>query len=351
MRENPYYFYKGAIHIHSNLSDGTGDIDSITKAAKRAGLEWIIITDHNYYDKNEGIINGVYVIKGEEISPYKNNHYLVLGIEEQIPCDDIPERNVQRVREYGGFGFAAHPNEGMSADGTPRKNSHHCIPWTDKNIKPDGVEIWNWFSNWADNLDDGNIFKLAYAYLFKHKIITPPNERTLAWWDSLNNETKSIVPAIGGVDAHALRFYRYIIPITVFPYETCFKTVTNFIHLKDELSKDFNEAKKQILGAIKNGKNFIVNRNTYKTIPELYFEDSKGVYYCGETISLTPDLSLNFSAEDLMELKVILNGEEFAHINSTCFQFPICKSGKYRLEVQYKGKGFVYTNPFIVVEN
>ena len=66
----------GAIHIHSVYSDGTGNIDLISKAAKKAGLDWIIVTDHNSFDIEEGIYNGVYVIKGEEISPKNENHYL-----------------------------------------------------------------------------------------------------------------------------------------------------------------------------------------------------------------------------------------------------------------------------------
>ena len=93
--------YKGVIHVHSIFSDGSGDIQTITKAAKRAGIKWLIITDHNNTDIEEGIINGVCAIKGEEISPEKQNHYLALGIEKPItgnkspgisrfhvPCDD-----------------------------------------------------------------------------------------------------------------------------------------------------------------------------------------------------------------------------------------------------------------------
>ena len=66
----------GAIHIHSVYSDGTGNVDLISNAAKKAGLDWIIITDHNSFEIQEGIYNGVYVIKGEEISPKNENHYL-----------------------------------------------------------------------------------------------------------------------------------------------------------------------------------------------------------------------------------------------------------------------------------
>ena len=36
----------GAYHIHSRRSDGSGDIDAIAAAAARAGLQFIIVTDH-----------------------------------------------------------------------------------------------------------------------------------------------------------------------------------------------------------------------------------------------------------------------------------------------------------------
>jgi hypothetical protein len=37
---------KGAYHIHSARSDGTGTIDEIAAAAARAGLQFVILTDH-----------------------------------------------------------------------------------------------------------------------------------------------------------------------------------------------------------------------------------------------------------------------------------------------------------------
>lgn len=350
MESKQKYIYKGAVHIHTKLSDGTEDVYSVAKAAKKAGLDWIIITDHNYYDQEEGIINSVYVIKGQEISPKSCNHYIAIGLNEVIPINDNPEVYVNEVRKKEGFGFSAHPDEGYICDNGgniyPRKNSNHCIPWTDKNIKPDGVEIWNWFSNWADNLDDSNIFKLAYAYLFKHNIVTSPSKLTLNWWDSLNKESDKIVPAIGGVDAHALKFYRYIIPVTVFPYLTCFKTITNHIGLNEPLSKDFQTAKTQIFNALKSGQNIIMNRNTYKDLPEIYASDGENKYFCGEKIKLNKNCKLKIKAKNDLNVCLIYNGIGIEKVLSDNFEIPITQSGKYRLEISYRNKGFLYTNPF-----
>ena len=342
------YVYKGAIHIHTKLSDGTGDLKTVVNAAKKAGLDWIIITDHNYYDTDEGIFDGIYVIKGEEISPHDSNHYLALGINKNIEPENNPQIYVDKVREQGGFGFAAHPDEGTIVDENGkiyhRKNSHHCIPWTDKNIKPDGIEIWNWFSNWADNYNDKNIFTIAYSFLFRHKIVNSPSKITLDWWDKLNNETENIVPAIGGTDAHALKYF----PVTVFPYETCFKTVNNIISLPEELSKDFEVAKHQILNALKNGNNIITNRHICKELPKIYVTTSANTYYCGNNIELDNNCCLHFEANQVMKVCLMYNGKELKKYTSDKFIHTITKSGKYRLEVSYKNKGYLYTNPFNV---
>ena len=36
----------GAYHIHTLLSDGSGSVEEVAEAAARAGLSFVIITDH-----------------------------------------------------------------------------------------------------------------------------------------------------------------------------------------------------------------------------------------------------------------------------------------------------------------
>ncbi len=347
MNNNNYkkYRYKGSIHIHTAMSDGTGNIETISKAAKKAGLTWIIITDHNHFDTEEGIYNGVYVLKGEEITPENNNHYLALGINEFIqPSNDL-QTNVNNVRANGGFGFAAHPDESEN-----RKNTWKPIVWDNKNVIPDGIEIWNWFSNWADNLNDRNIFKLAYSYLFRHKITTKPSSATLDWWDKLNLNTPKIIPAIGGVDAHALKIYKYALPFTIFPYKTCFKTITNVINLNEPLSNEFNTAKKQILNAIIQGNNLIINREICKDIPEINIVNNNTVKSIGEEISLTDDTYLEIQANRIADIKVICDGKEYISNKTQRCRIPITETGKYRIEFSYSGREYAYTNPIKVRE-
>lgn len=321
--EKQFFNYLGAIHIHTKLSDGTGDINLISKAAKKAGLNWIIITDHNNFDIEEGFYNGVCVIKGEEISPSTSNHYIALGIKNLINPSDNTQKFVDEVRAQGGFGFAAHPDE---ADN--RKNKAHPIKWTDKSVVPDGIEIWNWFSDWADDYDESNIFKIAYSYFFRHKLIQGPHKETLKWWDELNKNSEHIIPAIAGVDAHALKISKYIIPIKIFPYKDCFKTLANIIPLENKPPEDFEEQKNLILSSIKNGNNIMINRHVKKDIPLIYVEDK----------------SIIIKLSTKAQIKIIQNGNPIHSEINNNLKFPIQEKKKYRVEVYLKNQPWIFSN-------
>ena len=186
--------------------------------------------------------------------------------------------------------------------------------------------------------------------MFKHKIITDPSPSTLNWWDELNCNSSKIIPAIGGVDAHALKIYKYILPLTVFPYKTCFKTITNVISLDKPLSNNFDIAKKQILTAIKNGNNLIINRKICSDIPQIDIVNANTIKSFGETIALTDFTYLDIQAHRTADIKVIFNGKEYATNRMKRCRIPITKAGKYRVEFSYSGRGYAYTNPIQVIE-
>jgi hypothetical protein len=37
----------GAVHVHSTYSDGAGDVPTVMEAARRAGVDWLLLSDHN----------------------------------------------------------------------------------------------------------------------------------------------------------------------------------------------------------------------------------------------------------------------------------------------------------------
>src|SRR5204863_8009053 len=75
----------GVVHVHTTLSDGAATPDEVIAAAREAGLQFVVITDHNNLDakKWEGYHDGLLVIVGTEVSTTAG-HLLGLGIADPV---------------------------------------------------------------------------------------------------------------------------------------------------------------------------------------------------------------------------------------------------------------------------
>lgn len=111
VREAHPHRVRGAVHVHSGFStDGYGDIDSIAREAREAGLGFVIVTDHNTEASlGDAYRHGVLVLGGCEEST-DGGHALILGLS-ALPfrLDGDPDSVVRDVSDLGGFVIAAHP--------------------------------------------------------------------------------------------------------------------------------------------------------------------------------------------------------------------------------------------------
>ena len=73
------------IHLHSTYSDGTGTVPQIARAAEKAGVDVVFLTDHDTLaakdNGEEGWYGNALVLVGEEVSPTDRDHYLAFGID------------------------------------------------------------------------------------------------------------------------------------------------------------------------------------------------------------------------------------------------------------------------------
>lgn len=343
------YFLKGAIHIHTTCSDGSGDISEISRSAKMAGLDWLIITDHNNMDVKEGIYNGVYVIVGEEISPsYDANHCMAFGLKNNIENTENPEVYLQEVKKQGAFSCICHPHESLN-----RKNPYKPIRWKYDDLSLiDGVELWNYFSNWTDLYNDKNVFSQAYYYLFGNFMKNEPKKETLELWDRMNFGSDRVKFAIGGLDAHKIQFRKFFLKFPVYPYYIMFKTIVNVIPSKDKPSENFEEAKEFILNSLKAGRHFISDRRRCNNCEVLYSAHNKDLTcLSGETLELDDDCAICVELPEKAEIRLIKDGVLWLteRKKERAF-FRIKYPGKYRVEVYKKSNGWIFTNPIIFKE-
>ena len=119
-----------------------GDRAAVAAAAARAGLAFVIVTDHGDGTRTPdppAYIGGVLCLDGVEIST-TGGHYVALGLgPAPYPLGGAPSAVVEDVARLGGFGIAAHPD-------SPRPE----LAWTDWDAPIDGIEWLNGDSEWRD---------------------------------------------------------------------------------------------------------------------------------------------------------------------------------------------------------
>ena len=137
---------KADLHLHTDFSDGLNSPRQVVKAASKAGLEIIAVTDH---DTMEGAFRaqeyslrrpdlGVRVILGEEVSSL-NGHIIGIFLKKFIPPRLPAKRTVQIIHDQGGLAILAHPFHlytGKNSDHARAVDLLHEIPF-------DGIETMN----------------------------------------------------------------------------------------------------------------------------------------------------------------------------------------------------------------
>jgi hypothetical protein len=265
----------GAYHVHSTRSDGAADKNTIALAALRAGLAFVILTDHGDGTRAPDppeFLHGVLCIDAVEIST-TGGHYVALDMKPAAyPLGGEPSAVVEDVHRLGGFGIAAHPD-------SPR----HELAWTDWSVPIDGIEWLSADTEWRDESRVGLGRVLAGYVLRPAPALALMLDRpvaTLERWDALTSMRR--VVGLAAHDAHggigrgveeggARRAAIGGVP----SYEASFRTFSNRVVLDADFSSDAATAARQVLEAIEHGRVFTVI-DAVATPGFVDFRDSNG---------------------------------------------------------------------------
>jgi len=345
-----YYERVGNMHLHSTYSDGWGSPQEIAEAASRAGLDFLVLTDHNAWPhQHEGWYNDLLLLVGEEIhDPGYSHHNHFLALNAQRDLAEFAGRTQQLVdalAEVGGLGFLAHPNEHSGIF-----TSEPEINWDDWEVRGyTGIELWNYMSEFKSHLD---AVPRALLYAFFPKLaITGPFRETLALWDELLAQGR--VVAIGGSDAHATTYRLGPIKRQVFPYEYLFRMVNTHVLVDAPWSKDVSTDGSLIYAALAAGRAFVAYDGLYPTTG-FTFEASDGrqTFTIGDELPAGPTYRFVARTPAKARLQLVHNGfvvaetvgEELHHTSRT--------PGYYRVQAlrSYRGRerGWIYANPIYV---
>lgn len=245
----------GAIHIHTSRSDGSGSVDDVAAAAAKAGLHFIIITDHGdgtRAPEPPRYRSGVLVIDAVELST-STGHYIAIGIQQSpYPLRGEARDVVEDVKRLGGFGIVAHPH-----------SAKPNLQWHDWSAPFDAIEWLNADTEWRD--ERGVLLARALVrYPFRSaetlaSLLDRP-DNTLARWDALTQHRR--VVSVAGADAHAragfmdddATGYRRGWFLRIPSYEASLRTFSIRVDLKEPLPHDPDIAAAEIVSALKSGR-------------------------------------------------------------------------------------------------
>jgi hypothetical protein len=249
----------GGYHIHTTRSDGHGDKHDVAAAAARAGLKFVIITDHGDATRPPDppeYIDGVLCLDAVEIST-DQGHLVALDLPRApYPLGGPAYSVVEDVQRLGGFAIAAHPDSPKPA-----------LRWTDGAVPLDGIEWLNIDSEWRKDAR-GRLIRAGLAYFFRPgpalaTLLDRPG--TLGRWDRLTDRRGGPWRVIGlaGSDAHggvgrrAEDTGRSLAGTIGIPsYEASFRALSNRVIVDAPFSGDAARDGREVYDAIRKGSVF-----------------------------------------------------------------------------------------------
>ena len=336
----------GVVHVHTSLSDGGGTPEEVIGAAQRAGLGFVVLTDHNNLDAKsfEGYHGSLLVLVGTELSTTAG-HLLGLGIPDPVFRFDGDGRDgFEDIRDLGGFAFAAHPlspRDELRFSGWDLPGS-----W--------GLELLNGDSEWrragARNLLTGALYGLNHDYALLGGL-NPPDE-LLARWDQLLARRDAV--GIAGADAHSR------LPITRrwavrFPsYESLFSLARNHVLLDAPLTRDPARDAAAVLAALRRGRSY-VGLDALAPAGGFSFtvEGPSGRWSMGDSVIAAPGLVARAGGRVPRGTRILLlrDGRRLREATES-LEEPLPGPGVYRVEAHVPGwpVPWILTNPVAVFD-
>jgi hypothetical protein len=352
----------GLLHVHTNRSDGRSSPDDIAAAAARAGLTFLVFTDHGDGTRAPDpptYRSGVLCLDGVEIST-SGGHYVAVGLAQSpYPLAGEPRDVVEDVRRMGGFGIAAHPD-------SPKTE----LQWTGWAPRPDALEIVNPDTGWRVHLYEGgwrariHLLQSLVAYPWRSSEtiggLLTRSDAALTQWD---NDTRTR-PTVGlaGVDAHAKLPLvavdpgdnRFSLPLP--GYEASFRTLSVHVFTDEPLSG--NDAARDaglLMNGLRRGRAYVAV-DAWADPPALSVTatNRSGTAAMGETLAPNGPVTLRVrsNAPEGFVTHVIRDGTAIAARAEREFSFdPAEADGTYRVEIRPPGDGaaaWVLSNPIYV---
>lgn len=338
------------VHLHSCHSDGTGTVPEIAAAAERAGVDVVLLTDHDTLAARaageERRYGRVLVCVGEEVSPKGGNHFLAFGLREPIEHDGLgPQEIVDAVARAGGFGFLSHPfSRGSSLLGGRFKG----MPWSDLGVSGyTGVELWSFVTDTVESL--GGVRDVLRFIASPGRVVDDPPAENLAAWDRLTAAGRRVV-AIGGLDAHQVGWrVGGRVPLRLMSYRRSFSRLRTHVLVESPPVVEDDARRAAVYDALREGRCYLAMDAIAPARGFRFWGCSGDLVSMGAEGSFADGATLHARLPRPAALTLRRNGQVIASRWESVLDEPAPGPGVYRLEARLPSHGrqrtWILSNP------
>lgn len=347
---------KGALHVHSDYSDGAGTIPQIMEAAQAAGVDFVLLSDHNTNQPAQDGWEEQYsqtplLVTSTELTLNPRSYLMALD----MPTDwdpvvkMAPQAAIDDINHRGGFSVVCLPFDMKSS----------WEHWDAEGYA--GFEVINFSTIARRHLNPVSLFWISRRYK-KHgccaalrSLATRP-DRELALWDRLTRSGRRMV-GIASLDAHAvLKIWGRTYPIP--SYEDAFRTLTTQVLIPGATGSE-PHSRREILEAMRAGRCFMVYECNGDA-REFSFgaEAWRGEAVMGETLESSGMVRFRASAPKQCLMKLLRNGRVVAASDTGRLEHEDNEPGAYRVEAYtyrkkigplYLGvRSWIFSNPIYI---
>ncbi len=345
----PAPYRQGIIHVHSIYSDGGGTPKEIGEAGDKAGMDFVILTDHNSSkaraEGQEKAYGRTDLLVEMEASTQAGHCVVFFSQTEAVKLSDDAvvalawQHFLGKDTRPGLFLAIAHPSN--------VKN-----PWTHLDRFPDGMEAVNFDSVWQRELSE------SFPNFASMVLVNPMNSflgarqfleiypRDFTAWDGMNTISQGHFAYLAQ-DTHSKLQLNKQYSLHWPDYLESFKLASNIVYYDEPLAPDFDARKKQLYASIRAGRLAM----TYHSVHP--FSGNDWQVRCGEkSFRAGDEVPMGVGTRGKCEfvisvpptlpyakiVRLIKNGEPYKELTDAApsLTIPVESEGVYRVEVWVK---------------
>jgi hypothetical protein len=337
------------VHLHSTYSDGTGTVPQIARAARRSGVDVVLLTDHDTLEARdrgeEGWYGPVLLLVGEEVSPRGRDHYLAFGLNGAIRHEGLSgEQICEAVKDAGGFGFAAHP---LSRGSERFKRLGKGMPFSALDCEAlRGIELWSFATDTGERIP--SLAGALRFIAFPHRVLDHPPKDNVLEWERLCSKRR--VVAIGGLDAHQFGIrVGPVVPLRLMSYRRSFRHIRTHVLCEEPPTGELEHDREQVFSALRQGRCYIAVDSVAPARGFSFWAEGRGGILPMGAAAPVGGWTLHARLPRPGRIRLLRDGQEVTDRQAPVLAHRADEPGVYRVEAYREAHGaertWVISNP------